>query len=277
MRTIAYLPLLTYPDATTLRAAQAAVGMAAAIGADVDANIFIVDLPRAASTFGAMIINVSELIQKVENDSCQYATSLASAVQEGAGWHSLAMSLETRVAAPTEAFTDALEESRYRDLSIIPWAEHNLTSRELAEAIIFGSGRPVLVVPENHQPVRIGHIALAWDGSRVAARALADASRFLADGARVTILTAGDEKQLEPNIADRLVDSLSRRGLKASALNVSTAKRPIGLALQEACRDIDAGLLVMGGYGHTRLRDFIVGGATRGVLASLSVPVLISH
>lgn len=277
MKTLAYLPLLTYPDATSVRAAQAAVGMAGSIGADVDATVYAANLPRAASTFGTMIISASEMIQKVENDSQQHAARLANAVQESARIHGLALSLETRVAAPTEAVAGAAEEARYRDLTIIPWSEHNLTLREAAEAVIFGSGRPVLLVPEDHEPARIGHIAVAWDGSRVAARALADAGRFLAAGARVTVLTVGDEKQMEAGIADRLVDSLSRRGLAAGAQVVSAGNRPIAFALQEACRDAGAGLLVMGGYGHSRLRDFVVGGATRGVLASLSMPVLISH
>lgn len=277
MKTIGYLPLLTYPDATSVQAAEAAVAMAAAIGADVDATVYAVDLPRAASTFGTMIISVSEMIQKVENDSQEHAARLAAAVQTSARSHGLALSLETRVAAPTEAVAGAAMEARYRDLAIIPWSEHNLTLREVAEAVIFGSGRPVLLVPDDHAAVRIDHVAVAWDGSRVAARALADAGRFLAAGTRVTVLTAGDEKQLEDGIADRLVDSLSRRGLAASARVVSAGNRPIAFALQEACRDAGAGLLVMGGYGHSRLRDFIVGGATRGILASLSVPVLISH
>ena len=277
MKTIAYVPLLTYPDATSVRAARAAVAMEGAMRADVYATVYAVDLPRAASTFGTMIISVSEMIQKVENDSSEHAASLASAVQEGARNYGLALSLESRVTAPTAAVAEAAEEARYRDLCIISGGQDNLTSREVAEAVIFGSGRPVLLVPDDHRPTRIDHVAVAWDGSRVAARALADARRFLAAGTRITVLTAGDEKQLDDGIANRLLDSLARRGLEAKVQIISAGTRPIALALQETCREVGAGLLVMGGYGHSRLRDFVVGGATQGILASLSMPVLISH
>ena len=87
----------------------------------------------------------------------------------------------------------------------------------------------------------------------------------------------GDEKRLESGIGDRLVDSLSRRGLQARHHALTLGSRPIAVALQDACREVGAGVLAMGGYGHSRLRDFLVGGATKGVLAALSVPVLMSH
>ncbi len=277
MKTIGYVPLLTYPDATSVHAAEAAVAMAAAIGADVDATVFAVDLPRAASTFGSMILSVSEMIQKVENDSRDHAARLSAAVQDSASTMGLAVSMETRVVAPIDAMAEAAAEARYRNLAILPWAEDNLTAREAAEAVIFGSGRPVLLVPQSHVASRIDHIAIAWDGSRVAARALSDALSLLADGTRVTVMTAGDEKRLDTGIGEKLVDSLSRRALQASHHVVSVGQRPVALALQEACLEVGAGLLVMGAYGHSRLRDFIMGGATKGVLAALFVPVLMSH
>lgn len=277
MKTIGYVPLLTYPDATSIHAANVAVGMASAIGADVDVTVFAVDLPRAASTFGNMIINVSDMIQKVENDSREHAAALSAAVRQGALNRGLGVSLETRVAAPTEAMAGAAAEARYRDLAIIPWAEDNLTSREVAEAVIFGSGRPVLLVPQSHVAARIDHIAIAWDGSRVAARALADARGTLPGVTRITVMTAGDEKPLETGIGDQLVDSLSRRGLQARHHVVPVGNRPVSLALQEASLEVGAGVMVMGGYGHSRLRDFVMGGATKGVLAALFVPVLMSH
>jgi len=210
MKTIGYVPLLTYPDATSVHAAEAAVAMAAAIGADVDATVFAVDLPRAASTFGSMILSVSEMIQKVENDSRDHAARLSAAVQDSASTMGLAVSMETRVVAPIDAMAEAAAEARYRNLAILPWAEDNLTAREAAEAVIFGSGRPVLLVPQSHVASRIDHIAIAWDGSRVAARALSDALSLLADGTRVTVMTAGDEKRLDTGIGEKLVDSLSR-------------------------------------------------------------------
>lgn len=277
MKTIGYLPLLTYPDATSVQAAEAAVAMAAATGIDIDATVYAVDLPRAASTFGNMIISVSEMIQKAENDSREHAARLAVAVRDSAAARGLAVSVETRTAPPVDAMAGAATEARYRDVAIVPWAEDNLTTREMAEAIIFESGRPVLLVPQSHAPSAIDHVAVAWDGSRVAARALADARAVFPRATRMTVLTVGDEKQLESGIGDRLVDSLSRRGLEARHHAISVGSRPIAVALQDACLEVGAGVLAMGGYGHSRLRDFLVGGATKGVLAALFVPVLMSH
>jgi nucleotide-binding universal stress UspA family protein len=277
MKTTAYLPLLTYPDTVSVKAATAAARMAAAIGADLDVMIYSVDLPRSSASFGGMIINLSDMIRKVENDSREHSAGLASTVQDVARSHGLALQLDQRHAVPAEAIHGAVAEARYRDFAIVPWSEDNLTSRELAEALIFGAGRPVLLVPETHEAVAISHVAVAWDGSRVAARALADARAFLAAGAKVTVLMAGDEKKLEAGIGDLLVDSLSRRGVTAAVRTVSAKDRPVAQALQAACGEVGAGLLVMGGYGHSRLRDFVVGGATQGVLAATTMPVLISH
>jgi nucleotide-binding universal stress UspA family protein len=277
MKTTAYLPLLTYPDTVSVKAAAAAAKMAAAIGADLDVMIYSVDLPRSSASFGGMVINLSDMIRKVENDSREHSAGLAAAVQDMARSHGLAFQLDQRHAVPAEAIQGAVAEARYRDLAIVPWSEDNLTSRELAEALIFGAGRPVLLVPETHEAVAISHVAVAWDGSRVAARALADARPFLAAGARVTVLMAGDEKKLEAGIGDLLVDSLSRRGVTAAVRTVSAKDRPVAQALQDACGEVGAGLLVMGGYGHSRLRDFVVGGATQGVLAATTMPVLMSH
>lgn len=86
---ISYLPLLTDPDATSVRAAEARVAIVGAITADVDGTVVALDLLCSASTFGAMVIGVSEMIQKVENDNRAHAERLACAVQEGAWSHTL--------------------------------------------------------------------------------------------------------------------------------------------------------------------------------------------
>ncbi|WP_437344240.1 universal stress protein [Mesorhizobium marinum] len=171
-----------------------------------------------------------------------------------------------------------LRSARYYDLSLIGWEAGNTTSRETAEAVIFGSGRPAVLLPELADLAALDHVAIAWDGSRVAARAVADARIFLRDGTRVSVLTVHDEKPLEQkDVGDRLAAALRGRGLDASAVAINAQDCPIAETLQEAAIERGCKLLVMGGYGHSRMRDFVLGGATQGVLDSLLLPVLLSH
>ena len=113
---------------------------------------------------------------------------------------------------------------------------------------------------------------------RVAARALADATRLIERAEEVHVITVTDEKPLADKAAgDRLADNLRQAGVKASFSPIRAEDGPIAETLQRHALDLNAQLLVMGGYGHSRLRDFVLGGATAGVLGDLRLPVLLSH
>lgn len=143
---------------------------------------------------------------------------------------------------------------------------------------MFGAGLPVVLAHEGAAAARIDHLAVAWDGSRAAARALADALPLLAPGGRVTVLTVHNEKALpDGGLSERLAGALRQRGLQAVEKDLTSQGKPVTVALQEAAMAEGAGLLTMGGFGHSRLRDFILGGATKGVLADLRLSVLLSH
>jgi len=124
----------------------------------------------------------------------------------------------------------------------------------------------------------LDHVAIAWDESRVAACALGDVLRILPAGGKVSVVTVHEEKALNgTGLAQNLASSLDLRGYEASAVDLTLDGRNIATALQEAALAEGAQLLAMGGFGHSRLRDFILGGATKGVLADLRLPVLLSH
>ena len=172
----------------------------------------------------------------------------------------------------------AAEYARYFDLSAIGWEANNPTSQQTAEAVVFGSGRPALLLPEEAKIGPLKRIAIAWDGSRVAARAVADAIPLLHQAASIHVLTVTDEKPLkEKQAGERLAHHLRRNGLAVQAAAIVAEDRPIAVTLQEHALGLKADLLVMGGYGHSRVRDFVLGGATRGVLEELRLPVLMSH
>jgi nucleotide-binding universal stress UspA family protein len=144
--------------------------------------------------------------------------------------------------------------------------------------VIFGAGRPAILLPELSAVAPFDHVAVAWDGGRVAARALADALVLLDPKTEISVLTVVDEKPLaHADAAERLAATLRKRGRTAAAFSIEAEDCPIGVSLQEHAIERGARLLVMGGYGHSRLRDFVLGGGTADVLHDLRLPVLFSH
>ena len=145
----------------------------------------------------------------------------------------------------------------------------------LAEALIFGAGRPVILYPERPCSGRIDHVAIAWDGSRVAARALADASCFIDRVNRISVIGVR-EKPIDRDVGS-LLDALTARGANVTAEIFQASDMTIGRAIQTKSLELRADLLVMGGFGHSRLREFVLGGATADVLSNAMMPVLLSH
>lgn len=277
MRRTVHLPVLTFPHAPTQRALDAALQAAQVVQADLSATVYSADLPTSSASIAGLVIGVSDMIAKVENDSRATAEVLAATIRRLAEGKGVTAEVETRAAPPADAKGALVRAARYHDLVILPWDPDNLTGKEVAEAVIFGSGRPSLIVPEGSALSSLRHVTVAWDGSRVAARALADALPLLADTARLTVLTVDDDKTLEADVGTRLTEALRRKGFEADHRALSGNGRPVAHTLQEASGQLGADMLVMGGYGHSRMRDFIVGGATLGILAHPTLPILISH
>jgi nucleotide-binding universal stress UspA family protein len=140
------------------------------------------------------------------------------------------------------------------------------------------SGGPVIVVPKDHevQPFR-EEAAIAWDGSRSAARALTDAMQILETKKRLDVVTAGKSTDLGrvPEGVD-VVDHLKRHGIAAKHVYLDTG-HSAGDSILQYCREVGPDLLVMGAYGRGKLSSMLFGGVTRHVLQNMNVPVLISH
>ena len=150
----------------------------------------------------------------------------------------------------------------------------------MLSSIIFGSGRPVLILPrrDSHREFALKTVVIAWDGSRPAARAVADALPILERAKEVRVLTVLNEKELSgESPAAELAGYLERRGIVARPDCIDAAGRRIGEILNSYLTSNQADLLVMGAYGHSRLREFILGGATRSMLLKSPLPVLLSH
>ncbi|HEY4986515.1 MAG TPA: universal stress protein [Bradyrhizobium sp.] len=172
------------------------------------------------------------------------------------------------------------DQARLADLSLVP-IKQNGTSEKLVERLLFGSGRPVLICPEDlaaDLSVAFDDVLIAWDHSAPAARAVADALPLLQSAARVRIITATDSKtSREISSGSALVAHLAEHGIEAEFAAVKIEGSSIGKVFEAHVRLHATDLLVMGGYGHSRLNEIMWGGATKTVISRPRCWVMMSH
>jgi len=273
-----FLPLVTYPDVDTDVVAANAVAVAAHLGADLTALALNVQIPAVSSPLARLLIDLPEMSKKAEHQSRELGKHLLARVVEEAGTRGVQVETGTLSGGPALLGELASDHARYFDLAVLGWELGNPTARMVAEAVVFGSGRPTILMPEAARIGKIDKVAIAWDGSRVAARAVGDALPLLERASEIHVVTVVDEKPIkQSDIGERMKSSLRKRGLTADWRPIGAQAQPIAVTLQEHAMRAGADLLVMGGYGHSRLRDFVLGGATAGVLDELKLPILLSH
>jgi nucleotide-binding universal stress UspA family protein len=149
----------------------------------------------------------------------------------------------------------------------------------LVEAAMFGSGRPLLLIPQTAQPFSSGVIVIGWDATRAAVRAVHDALPLLIEAEKVVIASVSGDKEL-PVLASgpAICRYLEQRHINASFNALTRQHENIGEDLLSHAQSLGANLLVMGGFGHAREREFLFGSATRDIFQShLAIPVLLSH
>jgi nucleotide-binding universal stress UspA family protein len=172
--------------------------------------------------------------------------------------------------------------ARRFDLSVAAQADPDDTAPVedmIIEAALFQSGRPVLVVPYIHKAgLKLDRVMVCWDGGRTAARAIGDAIPLLERAKAVDVVTVtGEEGKWDRVPGVDMGHHLARHGLKVDVKRIAASEGSVGDTLLSYAADIGADMIVMGGYGHSRLREFILGGVTRGMLKSMTVPCLMSH
>ena len=150
----------------------------------------------------------------------------------------------------------------------------------LVESVLFGSGRHLILVPSRKpEKVIFERIVLAWNGGREAARALAEALPYLQKAKEVTVLVVDDEPPIELNatLGVDAVKHLKHHGINATLHRARMRDNDVGATLIAETRRLKADLLVMGAYGHSRVREWLLGGATYTLLLKAPVPLLIAH
>lgn len=172
--------------------------------------------------------------------------------------------------------------ARYVDLVIVGQGgdkDPSSMSNGVAEHVVLQSGRPTLVVPYIGAPNSIGkHVLVAWDASREAVRAVHEAMPFLEQAQNVTVLAINPPEYPDEKIPSAdICQHLARHGVKAEAAHIEAHDIAVGDMLLSRAADLGADLIVMGAYGHSRFREFVLGGATRNLLEHMTVPVLMAH
>ncbi len=179
---------------------------------------------------------------------------------------------------------DTIAVGRSADVIVVSAAnpdEITGVERDFVEQVIMSAGRPVIVLPAaGEAKFTLEEVVLGWDGGREAARAAFDAMPLLKAAKKVRVIRVDPQKDRDLRGAvpgADLAESLARHGVKAETQGFPTDGYDAGQALLRCADDCGAGLIVMGAYGHSRLTEFIFGGATRFVLSRLNRPVLLSH
>ena len=170
---------------------------------------------------------------------------------------------------------------RYADLLVLGQDDPESDTAGLLEAVLFDSGRPVLAIPFAGHFGTIGkRVLVGWNASREATRALHDALPLIAKAENITVFLANPKRGLGAHGEEPGADigqHLARHGLKVEVAKAVADDVADSALLLNHASDMGADLLVMGAYGHSRLREFILGGVTRSLLREMTIPVLLSH
>lgn len=148
----------------------------------------------------------------------------------------------------------------------------------LIETALFESGVPVLIIPYIGAPApKFENVLVAWDGSSTATRAVQAALPILALAKKVTVLIINKGSKMAGEPGADMATYLARHGLNVTVDVITNTQTTVAETLLNYVSDNGKDLVVMGGYGHSRVREFLFGGATRDILAAMTVPVLMAH
>lgn len=254
------------------------------------------DLARAhgAHLIGISVVNLMQAIPMMVGEAsvmlmesqAEIATEAADEADEIFRNHTAKLDIKTELRRYEGLTSDVVAlNARYADVTVLGQAALDAKDASVAdylpEQIVLQAGRPVLVVPDTGGTYPIGqHVLVAWNASREATRAVYDALPILQRAKKVTVLAVNPEdadgEHGEVPSAD-IALQLARHGVKVEAKHSVGREIDAGNEILARTADLGVDLIVSGAYGHSRLREFILGGVTRTLLNHMTVPVLLSH
>jgi nucleotide-binding universal stress UspA family protein len=219
-------------------------------------------------------------LEQYRAENCKAAETARAAFETASGRAGISADARVINATVADAAGAFGRIARAYDLSIVAQArpDGDLPEELFVEAALFGSGRPVLVVPYIQKTgFKLDRVMVCWDGSRNAARAVADALPLLRRAGAVEVVTIDTiERRNEVPGAD-IAMHLARHDIKTGLKSIVDKTSDVASTILSYAADASTDLIVMGGYGHSRLREFVLGGATRGMLGAMTVPTLMAH
>jgi len=272
------LPLVGEPTEATIAAIDKCVAVAGDLGANmcalaVEEDIFVrpqvisTDLDNSAA---------AEAVRSVTDAQALLKAFDSAAIRFGLRNEQKLVRWAAADIAPSLA-----KQARLKDLSFVPVKPHESRSEKIIEQLLFQSGRPILLCPEERAaelPVAFNDVLIAWDHSAPAARAVADALPVLQSAETVRVVTATDDSTAdEMRSGADLVAHLAEHGVKAGFEAVKIGGSSIGKIFEAYVRAHAIDLLVMGGYGRTRLSEMMWGGATKTVIGQPPCWVMMSR
>jgi nucleotide-binding universal stress UspA family protein len=266
------------PDKSPDPAVDYAVSLASLFGAHLTGVAFALEPAIPASAMGGI---AGDVIDSAIAEAERQAKDAIARFETAAKKQGVLAEKRMITALLADATNRLGQIARRFDLSVVlqPEPDSSAPNDLYVESTLFGSGRPVIVVPYiQKDPVKLDRVVCCWDGSATAARAIGDAMPLLTKAKTVELLvvTTGREAASEAVGAD-MANHLARYALNLTLQRITASDIDVGNAILSYVADRSVDFLVMGGYGHSRWREFLLGGATREILASMTLPTLMSH
>jgi nucleotide-binding universal stress UspA family protein len=259
-------------------AADYAISLAKLFDAHIAGIGFIYEPVIPGSVLGGIPTDLIEAQREENTKAAKAATNRFETAARQAGLSAEVRILDASVAGAADLFGRI---ARRFDVAVAGQARPKEGASEelLIEGALFESGRPVIVVPYvQTRAVTLDRVLVCWDGSRPATRAIADALPFLRRAKAIDIVAVSGERGKGGELAGtNMARHLARHGLEVALKRLAAGNVDVPSAIASHAVETGADFMVMGGYGHSRLREFILGGVTRTILTSSAIPVLMSH
>jgi nucleotide-binding universal stress UspA family protein len=259
-------------------AADYAVSIGATFGAHVAGVGFIYEPVIPGSMLGGIPTDLIEVQREENSKAAKEAIARFEAAVKAANLSAETRMVDASVAGAADLFGRI---ARRFDIAVVGQArrEQGASEELLIEGALFGSGRPVVIVPfVQKQGLKLDRIIICWDGSRPAARAIADAMPFLKRAKAIEIVVVTGERDKSGEITGtNMRRHLARHDISVEIKHITGAGADVPNTILSHAADSGTDFMVLGGYGHSRLREFILGGVTRSIMRSMTVPVLMSH
>ncbi len=271
------VPLMNVPDADEAATLEKVAATAAGLGGAVSGLVVEVDFAQPVYMYADAVVFMSQAFRDAEDAQHARAENLLGRLSRQAAAVGVGSDSEIVRAAAGEVAGVLARRARSHDLTMFVLGEDDPYARNCVEGIIFGSGRPVLVLPRAAPASAMANVVVAWDFSREAARAFADALPILRQAANVTVLHVADDGASWHPSAKALERHLERLDIGARYHQLARGTLTVHETIEAYARRNGADLIVMGAYGHSRLQELVLGGVTREVLKAPFLPVLLSH